>query len=295
MRVIPAIDLKGGQCVRLQKGDYNTVHKVAEDAVETARRFIDAGATLIHMVDLDAAKDGTHANYDVVARVIRETGATVELGGGIRSMEDIKNVLDLGVWRVIIGSAAVRNPKFVVEAVKQYGDKIVIGVDAKSKTVRTDGWLGDSGENYISFAERMESDGVKNIIFTDIDKDGMLAGPNFDQLAALRASVACSLIASGGVSTLDDIRRLKKLGIEGAIAGRAVYTGTLDLAAAIREAALEQAICKERGAFFHVSQTHHPLFGCKGRPRGQGRQLRWPARRRRPGGAGQVLLAGGRG
>ena len=186
MRVIPAIDLKGGQCVRLQKGDYNTVHKVAEDAVETARRFLDAGATLIHMVDLDAAKDGTHANYDVVARVIRETGATVELGGGIRTMADIENVLKLGVWRVIIGSAAVRNPPFVVEAVKEYGDKIVIGVDAKSKTVRTDGWLGDSGENYISFAERMESYGVKNIIFTDIDKDGMLAGPNFDQLAALR-------------------------------------------------------------------------------------------------------------
>ena len=237
MRVIPAIDLKNGQCVRLKKGDYDTVFKVAEDAVETARRFLDAGATLIHMVDLDAAKDGTHANYDVVARVIRETGATVELGGGIRAMEDIENVFSLGVWRVIIGSAAVRNPQFVVEAVKKYGDKIVIGVDAKSKTVRTDGWLGDSGENYISFAERMESYGVKNIIFTDIDKDGMLAGPNFDQLAALRASVACCLIASGGVSTIEDIRRLKKLGIEGAIAGRAVYTGTLDLAAAIREAA----------------------------------------------------------
>ena len=237
MRVIPAIDLKNGQCVRLKKGDYDTVFKVAEDAVETARRFLDAGATLIHMVDLDAAKDGTHANYDVVARVIRETGATVELGGGIRTMEDIENVFGLGVWRVIIGSAAVRNPPFVVEAVKEYGDKIVIGVDAKSKTVRTDGWLGDSGENYISFAERMESYGVKNIIFTDIDKDGMLAGPNFDQLAALRASVACCLIASGGVSTIEDIRRLKKLGIEGAIAGRAVYTGTLDLAAAIREAA----------------------------------------------------------
>ena len=171
MRVIPAIDLKDGQCVRLQKGDYDTVHKVAEDAVETARRFLDAGATLIHMVDLDAAKDGTHANYDVVARVIRETGATVELGGGIRTMADMENVLKLGVWRVIIGSAAVRNPPFVVEAVKEYGDKIVIGVDAKSKTVRTDGWLGDSGENYIAFAERMESYGVKNIIFTDIDKD----------------------------------------------------------------------------------------------------------------------------
>ncbi|MDO5141749.1 MAG: 1-(5-phosphoribosyl)-5-[(5-phosphoribosylamino)methylideneamino]imidazole-4-carboxamide isomerase [Eubacteriales bacterium] len=238
MKVIPAIDLKSGQCVRLQKGDYGTVHKVAEDAVETAQRFLAAGATLIHMVDLDAAKDGGHANYDVVERVIRETGATVELGGGIRTMADVETVLGLGVPRVIIGSAAVRDPAFVMQAVKTYGDKIVIGVDARSETVRTDGWLGDSGENYISFAERMESYGVKNIIFTDIDKDGMLAGPNFDQLAALRASVSCKLVASGGVSTLEDIRQLKKLGIEGAIAGRAVYTGTLDLAAAIREAAL---------------------------------------------------------
>ena len=188
------------------------------------------------MVDLDAAKDGERMNYGVVGRVIRETGAAVELGGGIRSMQDIERVLALGVQRVIIGSAAVRNPPFVVEAVKAYGDRIVIGVDAKSETVRTDGWLGDSGENYIAFAERMESYGVKNIIFTDIDKDGMLAGPNFDQLAALRASVSCKLVASGGVSTVQDILRLKKLGIEGAIAGRAVYTGTLDLAAAIREA-----------------------------------------------------------
>ena len=227
MRVIPAIDLKDGQCVRLQKGDYGTAHKVAENPVETAQRFLDAGADLVHMVDLDAAKDGSHANYGVVEQVIRETGATVELGGGIRSMQDVETVLALGVSRVIIGSAAVRDPEFVAEAVKKYGDKIVVGIDAKSETVRTDGWLGDSGENYI---------GVRHIIFTDIDKDGMLAGPNFDQLAALRASVSCEIIASGGVSTLEDIAGLKKLGIDGAIAGKAVYTGTLDLAKAIEQA-----------------------------------------------------------
>ena len=190
MRVIPAIDLKDGQCVRLQKGDYGTAHKVAENPVETAQRFLDAGADLVHMVDLDAAKDGSHANYGVVEQVIRETGATVELGGGIRSMQDVETVLALGVSRVIIGS----------------------------------------------FAERMESIGVRHIIFTDIDKDGMLAGPNFDQLAALRASVSCEIIASGGVSTLEDIAGLKKLGIDGAIAGKAVYTGTLDLAKAIEQA-----------------------------------------------------------
>ena len=223
MRVIPAIDLKDGQCVRLQKGDYGTAHKVAENPVETAQRFLDAGADLVHMVDLDAAKDGSHANYGVVEQVIRETGASVELGGGIRSMQDVETVLALGVSRVIIGSAAVRDPEFVAEAVRKYGDKIVVGIDAKSETVRTDGWLGDSGENYIAFAERMESIGVR-------------AGPNFDQLAALRASVSCEIIASGGVSTLEDIAGLKKLGIDGAIAGKAVYTGTLDLAKAIEQA-----------------------------------------------------------
>ena len=238
MKVIPAIDLKDGQCVRLQKGDYGTAHKVAENAVETARRFLEAGASLIHMVDLDAAKDGSHANYGVVEQVIRETGATVELGGGIVVLDhgEVLGEVRLQIAGIMSGSAAVRHPEFVAEAVKKYGDKIVVGIDAKSETVRTDGWLDDSGENYIAFAERMESYGVKNIIFTDIDKDGMLAGPNFDQLAALRASVSCEIIASGGVSTLEDIAALKKLGIDGAIAGKAVYTGTLDLAKAIKEA-----------------------------------------------------------
>lgn len=236
MRILPAIDLKDGQCVRLQKGDYGTAHKVAEDAVETARGFLAAGAKLIHMVDLDGAKDGSRANYGVVRRVIEETGAAVELGGGVRSMEDVKHVLELGVSRVIIGSAAVKNPLFVKEAVGVYGDRIAVGIDALSGTVRTEGWLNDSGEDYIAFAKLMESYGVRTIIFTDIDKDGMLAGPNFEQLSALRAAVSCGIVASGGVSTLDDVRKLKAAGIDEAIAGKAVYTGALDLAAAIREA-----------------------------------------------------------
>lgn len=236
MRILPAIDLKDGQCVRLQKGDYATAHKVAEDPCETARSFLKAGAKLVHMVDLDAAKDGSRANYGVVERVIRQTGAKVELGGGVRSMADVEAVLALGVSRVVIGSAAVKKPEFVREAVRQYGDKIAVGIDAKSGTVRTEGWLKDSGEDFLSFAGLMESYGVRTIIYTDIDKDGMLAGPNFEQLAALRAAVSCGIVASGGVSTLDDVKKLKALGIDEAIAGKAIYTGALDLAAAIREA-----------------------------------------------------------
>ena len=236
MKILPAIDLKDGQCVRLKKGDYGTAHKVAEDAVETAKGFLAAGAELIHMVDLDGAKDGSHANYDVVKRVIAETGASVELGGGIRTMADVDAVLELGVRRVIIGSAAVKNPLFVKEAVQKYGDRIAVGIDALGGTVRTEGWLKDSGEDFIAFAKQMESYGVQTIIFTDIDKDGMLEGPNFEQLSMLRKAVACGIVASGGVTTLADITKLRDAGVDAAIAGKAVYTGALDLAAAIREA-----------------------------------------------------------
>lgn len=236
MRILPAIDLKDQMCVRLVKGDYATAHKVAEDAVETAKKFLDAGAELIHMVDLDGAKDGTHPNYPVVRRVIEETGASVELGGGIRTMEDIARVLELGVKRVIIGSAAVKNPPLVKEACEKYGDKIAVGIDALSGTVRTEGWLNDSGMEYIEFAKLMESYGVKTIIFTDIDKDGMLSGPNFEQLQALRDAVSCGIVASGGVSTLEDIARLRDMKIDEAIAGKAVYTGQLDVRAAIETA-----------------------------------------------------------
>ena len=236
MRILPAIELKDQMCVRLVKGDYATAHKVAEDAVETAKKFLDAGAELIHMVDLDGAKDGTHPNYPVVRRVIEETGASVELGGGIRTMEDIARVLELGVKRVIIGSAAVKNPPLVREACEKYGDKIAVGIDALSGTVRTEGWLNDSGMDYIEFAKLMESYGVKTIIFTDIDKDGMLSGPNFEQLQALRDAVSCGIVASGGVSTLEDIARLRDMKIDEAIAGKAVYTGQLDVRAAIETA-----------------------------------------------------------
>ena len=236
MRILPAIDLHDQMCVRLVKGDYATAHKVAEDAVDTAKAFLDAGAELIHMVDLDGAKDGTHPNYPVVRRVIEETGASVELGGGIRSMEDVARVLELGVKRVIIGSAAVKNPLFVKEACEKYGDKIAVGIDALKGTVRTEGWLNDSGTDYIAFAKRMESYGVKTIIFTDIDKDGMLSGPNFAQLQALRDAVSCGIVASGGVSTLEDIAKLRDMGIEEAIAGKAVYTGQLDVKKAIEVA-----------------------------------------------------------
>ncbi|MBR5478843.1 MAG: 1-(5-phosphoribosyl)-5-[Clostridia bacterium] len=232
MLIIPAIDLKDGQCVRLLKGEFNTVHKVAESAVETARGFLNAGAKLLHMVDLDGALAGEGKNRRVVKEVIDKVGIPVELGGGIRTMEDIESVLALGVSRVIIGSAAVENPDLVEMAVKKYGDKIAVGIDAKNGEVKTRGWIEGSGINYIEFSKQMESFGVKTIIFTDIDSDGTLAGPCMPRLLELRKAVSCEIVASGGVTTMDDLKALDDGGIDAAILGKTLYSGKIDLKAA---------------------------------------------------------------
>ncbi len=229
MLIIPAIDLKDGQCVRLLKGEFDTVHKVAESAVETAKGFLKSGAKLLHMVDLDGALAGEGKNRSVVREVIEKVGIPVELGGGIRTMDDIDAVLKLGVSRVIFGSAAVENPELVKKAVLKYGDKIAVGIDAKNGEVKTRGWLDGSGIDYIDFAKKMDSFGVKTIIFTDIDCDGTLAGPNVKQLIALRDAVSCEIVASGGVTTMQDLQVLNDKKIDAAILGKTLYSGKIDL------------------------------------------------------------------
>ena len=236
MIMLPAIDLKDGNCVRLYKGDFDTVHKVAESAVETAKMFLACGAEMIHMVDLDGAKTGDGKNLAVVRDVIENTDAKVELGGGMRTIADIDRAIALGVSRVIIGSAAVKNPELVKEAVEKYGDKIAVGIDALKGSVRTEGWLENSGLDYIEFAKKMDAYGVKTIIFTDIDKDGLQEGPSFDALQKLHDAVSCDIVASGGVTTLADIEKLRNMGIEYAIAGKAIYSGALDLKKAVEVA-----------------------------------------------------------
>ena len=238
MRILPSIDLKDGKVVRLYKGDFATTHTVADSAEETARRFLDAGAALLHMVDLDGAKTGGGANRRLVRDVIAHTGAAVELGGGIRSMEDIADVLALGVSRVVLGSAAVEKPELVPAAVEAYGEKIAVGIDAQKGTVRTRGWVEDSGLPYLDFARKMESCGVRTIIFTDIDRDGLQKGPSFAYLQALREAVGCEIVASGGVTTLEDVVRLRDMGIDAAIVGKAAYTGAMDLRRAVELAGL---------------------------------------------------------
>ena len=235
MLIFPAIDLKDGKVVRLYKGDFATVHQVADSPVETAKTFYAAGARYLHMVDLDGAKDGARKNAAIV-QAVADVGLKIELGGGIRSMADLEAVFALGVWRAVIGSAAVSDPEFVREAVQKYGpEHIAVGIDTKDGLVRTAGWVENAGLDYLEFAKQMESIGVKYIIFTDIDTDGTLSGPSFERLDALPKAVSCSITASGGVSSNEDLRQLRDRGLYATIVGKAWYAGAVDLAQAVRE------------------------------------------------------------
>ena len=233
MIILPAIDIKDGNCVRLFKGDYGTVQKVAESYMDTARSFEAAGAEWIHMVDLDGAKDATQQNKDIFVDVARNTGLRVEVGGGIRSLDTVEMYLSAGISRVIIGSAAVKNPQLVKDAVKEFGERIAVGIDAKNGYVATEGWLETSDLLFTVLAKEMSRIGVKYIIFTDISKDGTLSGVNAEQLEQINTSCSAEIIASGGVHTIEDIRICKKLGLYGTICGKSLYSGSLDLKEAI--------------------------------------------------------------
>lgn len=236
MILLPAIDLKDGQCVRLKRGDFATVHQVASSAVDAALAFQSAGARWIHMVDLDGARDGRRQNATLVKAVADTVNLKIEMGGGVRSMEDLEAAFSLGISRAVIGSAAVTDPDFLRAAVARYGERIAVGVDTLDGIVKTAGWEQSSGLNYLEFAERLEEMGVKTIIFTDIATDGMLSGPSYERLAALQRQYSGRIVASGGVTTLDDVKRLRDMGLYGAIIGKAYYAGTIDLARAMQEA-----------------------------------------------------------
>lgn len=233
MIIFPAIDIKDGKAVRLVKGDYDTASQVAESPIAAAKSFEAAGAQWLHMVDLDGAKAGGTVNLDIIIEVAASVSMKVEVGGGIRDMETIRGYLENGVERVILGSAALKNPELVCEAVELYGDRIVVGIDAWDGKVATEGWLDTSSVDYIEFARLMESIGVKTIVFTDISKDGTLQGPNLEQLEAINNAVSCNIVASGGISCADDIRSLRDRFLYGAICGKSLYSGSLELSEAI--------------------------------------------------------------
>lgn len=234
MLILPAIDIKDGECVRLYQGEMSTAEKVAGDPLETALAFKAAGAHWLHMVDLNGAIQGNRVNSTIFIDVAKNSGLAVELGGGIRKMEDIDFYLQNGISRVVLGSAAISNPGLVEQAVKKYGNKIAVGIDAKNGKAAAQGWTTVSEMDYLDLALKMESLGVEYIIYTDIGRDGMLSGPNIEQLEAINAAVRCDIIASGGITDINDIKHLRQSGLYAAICGRSIYKGTLDLAQAIK-------------------------------------------------------------
>lgn len=233
MIIFPAIDVIDGKPVRLFKGDFSTKEQVADNVLETAQDFADCGAKWIHMVDLDGSLQKKRVNSSAFVDVVNNTSLKVEVGGGIRTMQDIDFYRNNGISRVILGSVALKNPELVKESVKEFGDFIAVGIDAKNGFVATEGWTQASDINYIELAKRMEDVGVRNIIYTDISKDGTLSGPNIEQLVLLNNSVSCDITASGGVTDIDDIITLSDNSLYGAICGKSLYKGTLDLRKAV--------------------------------------------------------------
>jgi len=234
MRIYPAIDVKDGRCVRLVQGKFSDVTVYSDNPVEMALKWESCGSEYLHMVDLDGARLGEPKNLEMISEVAMKLGIPVQLGGGIRSIKMIEMALSKGLNRVILGTSAVNNSDFVKSAVKTFDKQIVIGIDAKDGFVAIEGWAKTSSFTAVDFAKKMEDLGVKTIIYTDIDTDGMLAGPNLKAMEEMvKAVKSVNVIASGGVSKIEDIKNLKEVGVEGAIIGKALYTGAIDLKEAI--------------------------------------------------------------
>ncbi len=234
MKIFPAIDLFGGQAVRLFQGDYEKMTVYDPEPLHTVERFEAAGATCLHVVDLEGAKTGETTNLATIEAIAKQTGMFVQVGGGIRSMDTVRRYLEAGASRVILGTAAVTDPDFTAAAVKQYGEKIAVGADLKNGKIAIKGWLETSAESWDVFLGRMQDLGVQTVICTDISKDGAMGGTNHKLYAALSARYHMDIIASGGVTSLEDVEALRRAGAAGAIIGRALYAGTIDLAQAVR-------------------------------------------------------------
>ena len=233
MKIFPAIDLSEGCAVRLLKGDYAQKTVYSDDPVSVAKGFRDAGGEILHLVDLDGAKAGYAAAAEIVAKIAAESGMFVEIGGGIRNAETVKQYLDAGVGRVILGTAALRDRAFLEEMIRLYGEKIAVGVDIKNGNVAVQGWTEDDGVKYTDFLDYLEKIGVATVICTDVSKDGAMQGTNRELYRELAEKYSFKVVASGGVSTLEDIKALAKMDIYGAIVGRALYNGAIDLKEAI--------------------------------------------------------------
>ncbi|MBO5313600.1 MAG: 1-(5-phosphoribosyl)-5-[(5-phosphoribosylamino)methylideneamino]imidazole-4-carboxamide isomerase [Clostridia bacterium] len=236
MKIFPAIDLYDKKAVRLFKGDYEQMTVYSDNPLEIARDFEKNGAEFIHMVDLEGAKNGTTPNIEIVRSIVENTSLFVEIGGGIRSIETVKRYLESGVGRVILGTSAVTDEAFLLEAVKTYGEKIAVGADVKDGYIAIKGWVEKSRYSLEEFLNKLEGIGVKTVICTDISKDGAMKGTNLELYKSLNSKYSLDIIASGGVSTIDDIKALKEMDMYGAIIGKAYYTGAIDIKEAIEVA-----------------------------------------------------------
>lgn len=236
MQLYPAIDLKDGKSVRLKQGEFKDITVYCDEPYKVAQYFEENGASFIHLVDLDGALEGHSVNEETIKKIVSSVNIPCELGGGIRTMEDIERVLSYGINRVIIGTKAVSDPSFVEEAVKRFGsDRIVVGVDAKNGMVAIEGWEKLSDKTALSMCLSMKEMGVKNIVYTDISKDGMLMGPNVNMTQELTDKTGMNIIASGGVSSMEDLRNLNNAGIKGAIIGKAIYENRVNVKEAVDE------------------------------------------------------------
>lgn len=242
MDLFPAIDLCGGKAVRLLRGDYNKMTIYSDTPVDVARIFKEAGADFLHLVDLDGAKDGGKKNFEVIRKIVAESGLKVEVGGGIRNIQIAEEYLDIGVMRVIIGTSAVTDPEFLHEAVSRFGKKIAVAVDIKDGLVATHGWTQTSAESCFDFCQKLQDVGVKTVICTDISKDGAMQGINEELYEKLTQRFSLDIIASGGVSSMYDLIKLSETGVRGAVLGKSIYTGSIDLANAV--ATIKKAGCR---------------------------------------------------
>lgn len=234
MEIFPAIDLRGGKVVRLTQGDYQQMVVYADNPTKVAKAFQETGASNLHVVDLDGAKEGTLCNFETIEHIVQNTSLFVQVGGGIRDEKRIQKYIQAGVKRVILGTAALENRAFVKEMVSVYGEKIAVGVDAKDGKVAVKGWLEVSDTDSVAFCKELDAIGVKTIIYTDISKDGQMAGTNIQIYQTLQKEVGCDIVASGGISYEDEINKLAQMHVYGAILGKALYTKNLDLARCIQ-------------------------------------------------------------
>ena len=235
MQIFPAIDLSGGQVVRLYQGDYDQMTVYGQDPCAAARTFLEAGAKYLHLVDLDGARDGTTANFDSIAAIARQGGLYIEVGGGIRTEDRIRQYLDLGVGRCILGTIAVKDFAFTERMAQKYGDRIAVGVDARDGYVAVNGWKELSRERGVDFCRRLRDAGVRTVIYTDISRDGAERGTNLEVYRELAEISGLDITASGGVSSLEELRTLRDMGTKAAILGKALYTGRLDLKTVLAE------------------------------------------------------------